>query len=311
MLAEAKSLTEVKKVLDIAEAARVYARAAKLGLEAYNHAAEVKVRAERKAGEMLKQLERGKTGPKQLPDSLSGNSAYRETIKENEIPERTAERWQQLAEMPEAVFEGMLEDDRGERPITTSRIVQEVRRTKVLDDLSDTAAVEAKAAQGVYDVVVIDPPWPMKKIERDLRPNQVETDYPVMSEAELAALTIPVASNCHVWLWTTHRFLPMAFRLLESWSLKYVCTFIWHKPGGFQPKGLPQYNCEFALYARFGSPSFASTKAFNVCFDAPRGKHSEKPEVFYETVRRVTLGRRIDMFNRRAIEGFDAWGNEA
>ena len=41
---------QVNRFYDIAEAARTYARAAKLGLEAANHAAEVKLRAERKAG---------------------------------------------------------------------------------------------------------------------------------------------------------------------------------------------------------------------------------------------------------------------
>jgi len=310
-LAEAKTLNEVKKILDIAEAARVYARAAKLGLEAYNHAAEVKVRAERKAGEMLAQLERGKTGRKELDSNLECNSDYREVLNEHEIPTTTAFRWQQLAELPDAAFEKHLEEARGERPITTSQIVQEVSRAKVLDNLTNISTAEAKAIQGVYDVVVIDPPWPMKKIEREVRQNQVEIDYPTMTEDELAVLPIPVAENCHVWLWTTHRFLPMAFRLLEEWALKYVCTFTWHKPGGFQPQGLPQYNCEFALYARAGSPKFITTKAFNVCFDAPRGKHSEKPEAFYEMVRRVTAGRRIDMFNRRAIDGFDGWGNES
>jgi len=195
--------------------------------------------------------------------------------------------------------------------MTIPEAKREIRRAEALDRLESIEAQEAKAIQGVYDVIVVDPPWPMEKIERDVRPNQSEFDYPTMSEAELEALDIPYADDCHVWLWTTHKFLPMAMRLLDAWGLKYVCTFVWHKPGGFQPYGLPQYNCEMALYARRGSPSFLDTKAFPVCFEAPRGAHSEKPGAFYDTIRRVTGGRRLDMFSRRLIDGFDAWGNEA
>lgn len=193
----------------------------------------------------------------------------------------------------------------------TADVVREMKREQIVAKLEDVKTREVKAAQGVYDVVVIDPPWPMQKIERDVRPNQAEFDYPTMSEQELAEMKIPIADSAHVWVWTTHKFLPMALRLLDAWGLKYVCTFVWHKPGGFQPIGLPQYNCEFALYARRGSPEFIDTKAFPTCFDAPRGAHSEKPEAFYDIVRRVTAGRRIDIFNRREIEGFDRWGNEA
>lgn len=163
----------------------------------------------------------------------------------------------------------------------------------------------------LYDVIVVDPPWPMEKIARDVRPRQAGFDYPTMDEDAIAALMIPAAAHCHLWLWTTQRFLPMAFRILDAWGFAYVCAFVWHKPGGYQPIGLPQYNCEFALYARRGSPTFTTTTAFSTAFDAPRGEHSAKPNEFYELVARVTEGRRLDMFNRRAISGFTGWGQEA
>lgn len=199
--------------------------------------------------------------------------------------------------------------ERGE--VKGTHVLTAIRKIDVKAKLDDEKTKSVKAAEGLYDVIVLDPPWAMEKIEREERPNQTGFDYTTMGEDELKALTLPCAEDCHVWVWTTHRFMPMAMRLLDAWNLKYVCSFVWHKVGGFQPVGLPQYNCEFALYARRGSPSFVDTKAFPVCFEAPRGAHTEKPEAFYETIRRVTAGRRLDMFNRRAIEGFDTWGKEA
>jgi 16S rRNA G966 N2-methylase RsmD len=178
MLAEAKTLEEVKHILDIAEAARVYARAAKLGLEAYNHAAEVKARAERKAGEMLAQLERGKPGPKEeLFNTVLDNSEYKDVLDENNINYVTAGRWQAVAEMPEDEFEKHLEDMRGEKPITTNGMLREIKDEKRMDaraKMAEAGALIPEAdrwhiwqgdiatwqAPRQYDFIITDPPYP-------------------------------------------------------------------------------------------------------------------------------------------------------
>jgi N6-adenosine-specific RNA methylase IME4 len=171
------------------------------------------------------------------------------------------------------------------------------------------------SADGPFDCVVIDPPWPMQKIDRDVRPNQDAFDYPVMTEAEIAAfwadnLAERINLDCHLFMWTTQRWLPAGFRLLEQFGFRYVFVMVWHKPGGFQPIDLPQYNCEFVIYGRRGNPVFIDTRNFATCFEAPRREHSRKPEQFYETIARVTGGSRIDVFAREQRIGFAQFGNE-
>ena len=196
--------------------------------------------------------------------------------------------------------------------LSTDAAFKKVKRTEK-KEANKSLKKDVPIPQGkYYDVIVVDPPWPMQKIERDVAPNQVsELDYPTMDIEEIEQLEIPSADNCHLFMWATQKFLPMAFNILNKWDFKYVCCFCWHKPGGFQPFGLPQYNWEPCLYARKGTPKFRDLKAFSLCFNAGRGKHSEKPNEFYEMVERVTGGKRLDLFNRRDIAGFDGWGNES
>lgn len=203
---------------------------------------------------------------------------------------------------------------KGEREIleAAKRIRQEKAEVRREENAAKLAAAPPPP-DGKYRVIVIDPPWQMEKIERDVAPNQVAFDYPTMTPEQLRAFPVShwADDDCHMFCWTTHKHLPLAIQLMDFWGFRYVLTMVWHKPGGFQPFGLPQYNCEFVVYARRGSPQFIDTKAFNCCFQAPRREHSRKPDEFYDVIRRVTAGPRIDVFSREEREGFDTWGNES
>lgn len=173
-------------------------------------------------------------------------------------------------------------------------------------------ALAIKPPEGKYRTIVIDPPWDMERIQMENRTFDKESfDYPTMSLDEIKDFKLPAHEECHLWLWTTQKYLRPSFDLLDAWDFTYLATFVWHKNGGFQPVGLPQFNCEFVLLARKGGQPFIETKQFFTCFNAPRREHSRKPDEFYDVVKRVCPEPRIDIFSREDRDGYDVWGLEA
>ena len=308
MLAEANTIQKAKELKNLALTAADWAKRKNMGEEAVQYCRSYALEAERKMGEMLKSTERAKGGqPHQKNPTSNHREPVEPTLADLGISKKESSKAQMLAELATPVFDAVKAGRQ-----TVSSALRAQKTVKVKESLNKISAIETKKSSGVFDVIVVDPPWPIEKVERDCRPNQVRyLDYPIMSLEDISKIRIPAADNCHLFLWTTQRFLRDAFVILDAWGAAHCCTFVWHKPGGFQVVGLPQFNCEFCLHGRLGKPVFVDTKNFFTCFDAARGSHSEKPEDFYATVRRVTAGRRLDMFNRRPIEGFETEGNQA
>lgn len=237
------------------------------------------------------------------------------TLKELGIAPKDSARDNKLVDLGEEERQRIIQALKDEgKPINPNTVLAK-KRTENKQAKKQEIANAVFSSDGPFDVVVIDPPWDTQKIDREERPNQDAFDYPVMTEEQLAEfwpkeITSKLTTDVHVFCWTTQKFLPATLRLLDKWSLKYVLVMVWHKSGGFQPVGLPQYNCEFIVYARQGAPIFIDTKNFFCCFTGERREHSRKPDEFYDVIRRVTGGSRIDVFSREQREGFAQYGNE-
>lgn len=102
-LAEAHRVDEVKDIRDKAEAMAAYARQAK-DSELIQYATEIKVRAERRCGELLATVDRSRGG-RPAENSSKAETSYQATLRENDLHPATADRYQQLAAMPAEHFE--------------------------------------------------------------------------------------------------------------------------------------------------------------------------------------------------------------
>ncbi len=125
ILAEAKSLDDIKTIRDKAEAARTYARAAQLGLSIQNRAAEVKLRAERKAGQYLSSLK--------LRGGDRRSNGHRVSLKLADlgITQQQSKRWQSVGSISYQDFSDYLQAaNTEEREVTSAGLIRAAGKPK-------------------------------------------------------------------------------------------------------------------------------------------------------------------------------------
>jgi len=140
MLAEVRSVDDARDLIDLAEAARVYARKVKLGLDAQNHAAEIRLRAQRRAGEILLDMEKNTgamgSGSNQFEVRLQPATAP-QTYSDLGIDKRDAHIWLDLAPADIALSSVEL--------VLVSRLGREAVLKRIL-------------ARAGYEIVIVDCP---------------------------------------------------------------------------------------------------------------------------------------------------------
>jgi len=115
--------------------------------------------------------------------------------------------------------------------------------------------------------------------------------------------------DSHLYLWVTNGFLRQGFSVMEGWGFDYRTTLTWLKP----QMGLGNYfrvGTEHVLFGVRGGMPTQSRSLVN-WFEAPRTRHSAKPEAFYTLVEEASPGPYLELFARSSRPGWDRWGNEA
>lgn len=308
MLAEVRSIDDARDLIDLAEAARIYARQVKLGLEAQNHAAEIKLRAQRRAGEILESMEKAKPrGSNQHQEALpkvSDPPRYEELG----INYKDAHYWQHIAKMPEEAFEGYIEEGKQEgKELTTAGAVRVARGVLSENSVKETPAMPDEK----YRVIYADPPWKYGNTMPDYMGVQ-DDHYPLMTIDEICNLPVRdlVEDNAVLFLWVTSPILEEAFQVIDAWGFKYKASFVWDKVKHV----MGHYNSvrhELLLVCTRGSCTPDVKKLYDSVYSEERTEHSRKPEYFRNVIDEIyPNGKRIELFARIKVSGWEVFGNE-
>lgn len=308
-LASVRTIDEAKDLRDKAEAVRVYARKARLGRQIFIEASVIKAQAERRLGEMLRET--------LLADSAPGNQhtgkleddgpGARPTLESLGLTKSDSSRMQQIASLPDAVFEDHLTNSAQQgREVTTAGLL---RLAKARQPLSPTVVgatgLPASSAQSLVELfergerfatIYADPPWPY---DNQATRGATSNHYRTMPLDAICAEPVArlAADQAHLHLWTTNAFLLHAFDVMEEWGFTYKSCFIWVKP----QLGMGNYwrvSHEFLLLGVRGGLKFAD-RAQRSWLTCKRSEHSRKPEAVRQLVELVSPPRYLELYGRQ------------
>jgi N6-adenosine-specific RNA methylase IME4 len=308
-LASATTPDELIQLSNQAAALQVYARRAKLGMVAQNRCAEIRLRAERKLGELLTTTPRLHGRPKSVPDE---NTLPR--LSDFGISRKLSHRVQRLAAIPQLDFDSWLRQAHHHQREITTRLLLTIceqrqaavrnRRRIVGGRVDDLGAFARNHKMGC---IMIDPP---------LAPNRGwAPPYMTMSLEELQRLPIhDLASpdRCHLHVWTLPNEYMFALKpIIDGWGFRLVSSLAWVKPAALGRGNYWRISHEILLTAVLADRDDRfDDRGLRSWIEAPRGRHSEKPDAVREMIERASPGPRLELFARKVAPGWFAWGHE-
>jgi N6-adenosine-specific RNA methylase IME4 len=169
-----------------------------------------------------------------------------------------------------------------------------------------------------YSTIVADPPWhygarPVGGSKPGTMAKAQPFPYSTMTLEEIVALPVDVlaASDAVLWLWTTNRYLPDSFAVMQAWGFTYRQTLVWGKNNPMPVGSVAPSAAEFLLVGKRGKPAVEWVWPSSVIVTSRPSErtHSVKPSCFMDYIEAASPAPRLELFCRRPRLGWDSWGH--
>ncbi|MFL9824366.1 MT-A70 family methyltransferase [Rhodoplanes sp. SY1] len=330
-LADCRRVDEAKTIRDTAEAMRVYARQAR-DLQLEIDAATIRVRAERRLGELLRAAkDAGQIGRGQPPKKCAETKQFpRVTLDAVGIDRKLSSRAQKVAGIAEQAFEAMVERMRADMARRGARVALDLSRDQAVADRQAAHAARTLRGGTVDDLhrlaasgfragaILADPAW--RFVTRSARGEGRSASAHYTTDDFAAMATLPVAAlaadDCLLVMWIVDWAPRLALDLIEAWGFVHkTCAFTWVKQSEtgeawhFGQGYWTRANPEQAWLATRGAPRRRDAGVAQLIV-APVMEHSRKPDAVHDRIGRLVDGPYLELFARRERPGWLTWGDE-
>lgn len=170
-----------------------------------------------------------------------------------------------------------------------------------------------------YEIIYCDPPWDYKGQTQHAGHGGGSTGgavshYGTLTIEQLKRIDIRAIANkdCLLFLWSTSPHLDQAIDLMKAWGFQWATVgFVWDKQR-VNPGFYTMSQVEMCLIGKMGKiPRPRGARNVRQFLSEMRGDHSAKPS---EVRDRIDLmfpsQKKIELFARKKVVGWDAWGEE-
>lgn len=170
---------------------------------------------------------------------------------------------------------------------------------------------------GAYACIVADPPW---RFDDKLGKRGASSKYQTLTAEQIKwhpeyrpLVTRP--RHAVLFLWRVSAMQAQAIEVAESWGFQVHSELVWEKTTtrgndhfgmGYIVRGAHE-TCLICTRGKIRPLHRGQRSRFR----APVGRHSEKPERFFEIVERLMPGPYIELFARRQRPGWVCLGKQA